>query len=428
MVGPMGGNVFGGYGRLHFPSAQALAAWRDGSVGAARWSDWQELGTPSATDAVVAERLGVSARGVLSVQIDGARLTLTYEDADFEAHAADLASALRASERHGAEGELFFLETGDAEHDGLVLRLTIGAGTSQLVRLTKTEARAAYGAGYRAFQARARALEAAAHPALAALDRWIAEGTPLDPGVAATHGRILEALADCPDRVLAQHARAYGGYVLSTSGQRERFLVKETRAALTAARSNDHRAAALFALSLHAPARCLPLAIEVLERSHEAPFPQPMREVAMGIAARAGRDDAPRVWPHLARPFEADWPSLFSAAVRGMTLLDADLSAPLGALLETLAAYASARPQPWDVEPGPAELFAGLIAERALPLWCELAAYVAEARADRGRYRVVDRIVASGDGAAIEQLRGASDDVLVTLTQRAKERLRPSTS
>lgn len=426
----MGGSLAGGYGTLRFPSEEALASWRHATVDAQRWSDWQALGLPTPREGSVAERLldaSKEIRGVFSVQIEGVRVTFTYEEdgADFEAHAADVASLLRVADRHGAAGELFFLETGDAVPDGFVYRLVVGGGTSRVERLGPADARAAYGAGYRAFQQRTRALYAQLHPALAELDRWIAEGAALDPGVAALHAQVIEALADCPDRALAKLAKDYRGRVLDGRGQLERFLVKDTRRALADARSNDHRAAALFALSHHAPERALPIAIEVLEHARESAFAQPMREVAMAIAASARGEHAERLWPHFAAPFARDWPPLFAAAARGMARLELDLTERLRVLLADLTAYASARPQPWDAETGPGELLAALIEERRLPLWLELVAYVEEARADRERYRIVERIVRAGDRAAEARLLGSHDGVLAAVAERAIARLRP---
>lgn len=256
-----------------------------------------------------------------------------------------MASLLREGERHGAEGELFFLETGDAVPDGLVHRLVLGSGTSRLERLGPSDARAAYGAGYRAFQQRTRALQAQLHPELAALDRWLAEGAALDPGLAALHPRVIEALADCPDRELTRLAKTYRGRVVDERGGPERFLVKETRRKLAEARSNDHRAVALFVLSVHAPQRALPIALEVLEHARESRFAQPMREVAMQIAASAPPEHAARLWPAFAAPFTEDWPLLFSSAARGMARLELDLTERLRALLTDLTAYASARPR-----------------------------------------------------------------------------------
>lgn len=419
----MSGTLAAGFGTLRFPSEEAIAAWQSGVTDARDWDDWQTLGAPSAPRTAVSDllqELTHANRGVLSVQTDGVLVTLTYQDdgAAFASHVVDLASALRAGARHGAEGTLVFLGSGDAEPDGLAHRLVIGGGASRLERLGAAERHAAYGAPYRAFQQRVRALQAETHPALATLDRWLEEGAPRDANVADLHERVMEALADCPDRTLSKHAQSYPGWVVDERGQRERFLVKQTRKKLADARSNDHRAAALHALSQHAPTQAQPLAIAVLESAREESFAQPMRQTAMSIAARVSHDQAARVWPHLAAPFEQDWPILFTPAVRAMAVLDLDLTEPLRRVITHLTAHAFARQQPWDVEPGPGELLASLVEQRALPLWTELAAYVEDARADRGRHRIVERIVRAGDSSAVERMLGSHDGVLVELARR----------
>lgn len=425
----MGGSRAGGYGTLRFPSSEALTSWRDAEVDARAPGDGRVLGLPTLCEGPVADRLvALSARirGVFSVAIEGATVTLTYEEdgAGFEEHVADVAGLLREGERHGAEGEIFFLETGDAEPDGRAHRLVVGGGSSREEKLDGADARAAYGAGYRAFQRRARALDALLHPELASLDRWLAEGAALDPGLAALHARVIDALADCPDRALTRLAKLHHGRVVDGRGRPERFLVRQTRRLLTEARSNDHRAVALFVLSEHAPARALPIALEVLEHARESRFAQPMREVAMRIAASAPPEHAQRLWRAFAAPFAEDWPVLFELGARGMASLQLDLTERLRALLTDLAAYGSARPQPWDPENGPGERLAALVEQRRLPLWSELVTYVEEARADRERYRIVDRIVRVGDRAAQERMLGSRDGVLVALAQRAIARPR----
>lgn len=423
MRGIMRGSTVSGHGALRFPSSEALVAWLGGTAMAQPPDPSGWLGPLPASDVSVGVWLAHSesaVRGTLCVETRDDRLTLTYQDHDgVEGQLAQLVRVLCDAGRHGAEGELFFVDRIDGEPADLAHRVVVGAGSTRIEPLSGRAARAAYGPGLRELEGRLRTLEGRRHPTLVALDRWIATGSAPAASLDQVHARVVEALADCPDARLARHAQSYGGYVLDARGKRQRFTAKQTRALLRDARSDEHRAAALFALRAHAPERALPLAIAALEAVRDDGAASPACEVAMQIAAAAGPEHAGRLLPLFVAPFERDWPLSFATAARALADLELDLTPPLRALIARTTDRARARPTPWDDDLEPGAHFADLVERRALPLWEELARYVERASADRGRFRLVERIVRAADPSVVRRLLASDDGVIAVLAERA---------
>src|SRR5262249_14231878 len=148
-----------GFGRLAFPNASTLRAWRKERVRSEAWSDWPEsFPAPSAKPFVVGPKLDQTTKprrdgGVLGIEVNGTTVELTMDvgEESFNDEVGEVATLLRAAAAHGAKGTLLFLGTGGAEGD-FAYRLVLARGRSRLVEIERSERREIYrGASYKAF-------------------------------------------------------------------------------------------------------------------------------------------------------------------------------------------------------------------------------------------------------------------------------------
>jgi len=411
------GHNAGAYGAMTFPSATTLAAWQETLADHAAWSDW--VGALRRGDSAVegvATRLArlVAAEhdGVLRLTTTNLTVELTFDTGShrFEEIAGTLASALRAADRHHAEGRFVFLATLGAE-EAFVYELSLQEGSSKCRALAPSGRRAAYGKDYSAFAARVAALMNERHPALAEFDRAFEQGTTPRAAAAPLHLRTMAALAELPDAALTELLRRFPHFVPNGKGRvsaKAFFKVKTARAILAEPANEELRAAALFALSEHAPRRGVPFALEALGTPVTS---TPMRVTALEALRHAEGTERDAVWPHVARAFATpatDHGQEVLAAAHVLRMLEVpQLQEKVAALVITMA---RSQPVPFAVV-HPMKLLLEIVEQRGLDVLDALAVYATEVALDPSISWTAEVVLRSGRESALAILaRGFAKD------------------
>lgn len=150
----------GGFGRVKFPNAAELDAWKKSKVSHADFDDWPEtFVTDRVEPFVIAKKLVELAKplrggGVLDIAIDADSVELVMDVAEetFNDHVGDIATLFRSSAAHGAKGTIVFLGTAGAEED-FAFELLVDKKKSRVSELSEQRSVALYrSATYRAFQ------------------------------------------------------------------------------------------------------------------------------------------------------------------------------------------------------------------------------------------------------------------------------------
>jgi hypothetical protein len=169
----MGWNA-GGFGRMTFPDAAALAAWLESSVSHGDWDDWVgELELTHDQRFVVARQLAAYARvhdpanrGIYAIAIDDLNVDLVFDagEDDYRASVGDLAATLRAGAPHDAAGTFYFLGTAGAEYE-FVYQLDLANRRSIVCALNKKQIAEVYeGPAFASFMERSLAMIEQADP------------------------------------------------------------------------------------------------------------------------------------------------------------------------------------------------------------------------------------------------------------------------
>lgn len=290
----MGWNA-GGFGRMSFPTSQALREWRTAQRAYADWDDWfAELVPDDEGEFGVSELLDQFAgrhdpanHGIYLIDFQGLDVDLVFEvgEDDFRENAAGLAALLRSADVQGAAGTFWFLGTAGAEYD-FVYELSLGQGRSALRDLTSRQLAGIYeGPGYLAFHQRVAALIEAADPGFREFMTELREGRPAGPPSQALHERVMTALAAYPDQSIAAAAAMFPEYVPDGQGQADpkKYFATGARDKFADGTSEQLYGVALWTLGELDPGVAAPIAQAALEA---AATPAVVKSAAMSALAR----------------------------------------------------------------------------------------------------------------------------------------------
>ncbi len=400
-----------------FRDRASVDAWRRSTVSHGAWKDWLgHLKAARRPDETVAKRLAWlqqrSERGgseLQRVSIDGLRVELVYdvnEDA-FTDGAGDVAALIRSAGEHGAKGTFYFLGTTGAERT-FCWEITLAKGTTTRAKLTKDRMEAVYRSkGYKAFRASVEAHMLASTPGFAAFEEARRAGVAAGAAGADLHARVVATFSRASD---AEIAAAASAYPIRVPDGHDRVVAKKVfgdaasaRSRLSAAATEEHRAAALWTAARIDPERGLALALEATAEGTRRSAP--VRAAALFALARG----------------TPDWERATSAASRAF--LDATSTEELDG---ARAVFEATR---WSGAPGAtrevlrtmsqsqkASIWGGT--SRAIPLlqviekrgWKQLAkdvAAFATSKADAfGRHHASQLVLAWGEKASLSKLSG----------------------
>jgi hypothetical protein len=297
----MGWNA-GGFGRMSFPTTEAVREWRAAQRTYADWDDWfAELKPDDDDEFSISELLERFAsrhdpvnHGIYLIDFRDLDVELVFEvgEDDFRDNVASLAALLRSADVHGATGTFWFLGTAGAEYD-FVYELNLAQGRSAVKDLSSRQLAKIYeGPGYRAFHERVTALLEAADPGFRKLMTELREGRPAGKPSHALHEQVMTALAAYPDKSTAASAAKFPEFIPDGQGLADpkKYFAKGARDKFADATSEQLYGVALWTLGELDPEAAAPIALAALAA---AATPTAVKSAAM--SALAHRPTTPTV-------------------------------------------------------------------------------------------------------------------------------------